>query len=201
MLRVHFGVHSRSLTQMNILKWLTDNNGLLTTIVGFITIIAIFRSPIVALRAQKKIEGLDSQNERKINIFKTLMATRAEPVSFEHVKALNMIDVEFYGDESITNTWNIYRDHLNSYPQNPTEADQKIWNGQTAEYLADLLFEMSKSLGYSFAKLLLKKGAYAPIAHGVLNAEQAIIRRGFVELLAGDKPLKIELLTKPSTNY
>lgn len=178
------------------LKWLTDNIGLVTAIVGLITIYAIYRSPIVALRLQKKIENNDERKERKISIFKTLMATRAEAVSFEHVKALNMIDIEFYGDNGITAAWNSYRDHLNSYPQNPTEADQKIWNGKTADYLTDLLFEMSKLLGYSFDKVLLKKGAYAPIAHGILNAEQAIIRRGFVELLTGDKTLKIELIDK-----
>lgn len=179
-----------------IFKWLTDNIGLVTAIVGLITIYAIYRSPIVALRLQKKIEGDDAQKERKISVFKTLMATRAEAVSLEHVKALNMIDVEFYGDGSITTAWNVYRDHLNSYPQNPTEADEKIWNGKTADYLTDLLFEMSRLLGYNFGKVLLKKGAYAPIAHGILNAEQAIIRRGFVELLSGDKSLKVELLDK-----
>ena len=170
--------------------WLT----LITAIVGIINIGAICLSPQIALRLQKKIEHIDENKKRKLDIFKTLMATRAAAVSFEHVKALNMIDIEFYGDNEITIAWNSYRDHLNSYPQNPTEATQKLWEEKIADYLTDLLFAMSKLLGYSFDKVLLKKGAYSPLAHGILNNEHAIIRRGFVELLTGGKTLKVELI-------
>lgn len=179
-----------------ILEWLTDNIGIITALVGLITIFAIFRSPQVALRLQKKIEQEDNHKERKLNVFKTLMATRAEPVSFEHVKALNMIDVEFYHDQEITSVWNVYRDHLNSYPQNPTEAEQTIWNDKTSEKLAKLLFEMSKCLGYKFDEILLKKGAYTPMAHGFLNVQQAMIRSGCVDILTGRKSLKVEVVTE-----
>lgn len=167
---------------------------IVTTLVGIITIIAIYYSPIVALRVQKEIEAGKEQMQQKMNIFKTLMATRAEPVSSEHVKALNMIDVEFYNDKEITSTWNAYRDHLNSYPQD--EVSQKIWYEKTSEHLTNLLFEMAQLLGFTFDKVLLKKGAYAPIAHGTLNAEQAIMRKNFIELLSGNKCLKVELIEK-----
>jgi len=179
------------------LAWLTDNTGLVTAIVGLITICAIYLSPIVALRLQKKLENDDERKERKINIFKTLMATRAEPLSFEHVKALNMIDIEFYGDNGITDAWNSYRDHLNSYPQNPDQTYQKIWDDKTADYLTGLLFEMSKLLKFDFNKVLLKKGAYVPLAHGILNIEQTIIRQNLIGLLSGKTSLKVELIHKP----
>lgn len=173
-------------------KWLAQN--IVTIIVGIISVYAMYCAPIVALRLQKKIEADDDQKERKLNIFKVLMSTRAEPVSAEHVKSLNMIDVEFYNDREITDTWSIYRDHLNSYPSSPSETDQKLWNERTTEYLTNLLYEMAKLLGYRFDKVLLKKGAYAPIAHDILNLEQAAIRGGFVQLLSGNKSIKVELL-------
>lgn len=123
------------------------------------------------------------------------MATRAEPVSFDHVKALNMIDIEFYGIKEITTSWNKYRDHLNSYPQNnPKESDQKSWNDNTPENLTNLLFEMSKLLGFTFNKELLKKGSYIPDAHSIINIEQMVIRQRLAQLLTGNQTLKVELV-------
>lgn len=176
--------------------WLQD-----ITLSDILTIIAIISSPIVALWLQKKIENRANQKERKLNIFKTLMATRANIVDFEHVKALNMIDIEFYNNRVITSTWEVYRDHLNSYPKDGADAEKAVWNKSVTEYLAKLLFEMAKFLGYDFNEVLLKKGAYAPLVHGALNVEQALIRRGCVELLNGAKTLKVELATpKKSEN-
>lgn len=76
-------------------EWLNNNIGLVTTfvgciaaIVGLITVFAIFRAPIVALRVQKEIEDYKEQKKRKFEIFKTLLATRANTTSLEHVQAL-----------------------------------------------------------------------------------------------------------------
>jgi len=178
---------------MCTLSWFKDI--IIPALIGILTIIAILRSPIIALRVQKKMEGLNNQKERKLDIFKTLMATRADTVSFDHVKALNMIDIEFYSDRTVTSAWEVYRDHLNSFPQNTSEAKRELWDQGKAEKLAELLFEISKNLGYDFNKILLQKGVYAPLAHGLLNNEQASIRRGCVELLNGAKTLKVELAT------
>ena len=61
----------------------------------WITISAIIIGPILAVQVQKLIERYKEKNDRKLNIFKTLMATRGARVSFEHVRALNMIDTEY----------------------------------------------------------------------------------------------------------
>lgn len=47
---------------------------------------------------------------------------------------------------------------------------------------------------YDFDKVILKKGAYSPQAHGILNLEQALIRRGFVELFSGNKAFPVKIL-------
>jgi len=177
-----------------MLKWLTDNIGLITAIVGLITIFAIFYAPVVALKLQRKIEDHNEKKLRKLGIFKTLLATRANTVSLEHVQALNMIDVEFYGEKNIRESWNIYRDHLNSYPQNSDRATQDRWEEKRADYLTDLLYEMSGFFGYDFDKVILKKGAYSPMAHGMLNLEQAIIRKSFIEFLNGDKAVAVKIM-------
>lgn len=175
-----------------MLKFLTDYIGLITAIVGIITIAAIIFSPIIALKIQKKIEKYNEKNQRGLSIFTTLLATRAEPSSLDHVKALNLIDIEFYDEQLIRDSWNIYRDHLNSYPKNSDKPTQDRWEEKRVDYMTDLLYEMSKYFGYNFDKVLLKKGAYYPTAHGILNTEQALIRQGLVQLLWGQTALKVE---------
>lgn len=168
---------------------------IITAIVGIITILAIILSPLIALKVQKKIEIFNEQQSRKLDIFKTLLATRANTVSFEHVKALNMIDIEFYDHKDIRESWNMYRDHLNSqYPSNENKPAQERWEEKRIDYFTDLLYEMSKFFGYEFDRVILKKGAYNPVAHGILDLEQRLIRQGFVNLLLGNTAVKVELI-------
>ncbi|MGC1182221.1 DUF6680 family protein [Legionella sp.] len=164
-------------------------------------ILAILLSPLIALQVQKILDNLSDKKRRKEDIFNTLMETRAQPLSFEHVRALNKIDVAFYKDKSITQSWNNYRDHLNSFPKDAGEIEQKIWTNEIPEKLVKMLFEMSKLLNYEFDEVLLKKGAYSPVAHGYLDSEQAIIRKGLVELFAFRKPLAVSLVNNPEKQH
>lgn len=164
-------------------------------VIGITTICAIFLAPRYALKVQKKIEDNKEKKSRKLDIFKTLLATRANTISFEHVKALNMIDIEFYDEKSIRDCWNIYRDHLNSYPDKYDENKQTFWEEKRKEYLTDLLHLMSLYFWYDFDKVLLKKGAYVPMAHVNIYAEETAFRRMFLEILAGKKPLQISMVS------
>lgn len=183
-----------------MLTWFNANIGCVTAIVGLITIFAIFRAPIIALRIQKKIEDYKEQKKRKLDIFKTLLATRANITSLDHVQALNMIDIEYYEEKNITQLWNIYRDHLNSYPQNHDKPSQDRWEEKRVDYLTDLLHGMSIFFGYDLDKVILRKGAYAPMAHGIWNAELSLIRQGLVQLLMGEKSIKIQLIEDKKEN-
>lgn len=62
-----------------------------------------------------------------------------------------------------------------------------------------MLFEMSKLLNYDFNEVLLKKGAYYPVAHGNLDSEQAKIRKGLVELFDSRKPLVVSIVNHPES--
>src|SRR5579862_9610949 len=91
------------------------------TTVEVITILAILAGPVLAVQAQKWVENFREKKNRKLHIFRTLMATRAPmaKVSAEHVRSLNMIDIEFYDDSNVTEAWKEYLDHLNdsNYPK------------------------------------------------------------------------------------
>lgn len=70
------------------------------TIADILMILAVITGPILAVQVQKLIESWRSKRERKFIIFRVLMATRGTPVSPQHVEALNLIDIEFSGNNT-----------------------------------------------------------------------------------------------------
>jgi hypothetical protein len=121
----------------------------------WITISAIIIGPILAVQVQKLIEGYKEKNDRKLNIFKTLMATRGAKVSFEHVRALNMIDTEFVGISKVTNAWKNYLDCLSTNYE--TETQLALWAEKRDELFVNLLKEIANHLHYDFDDVHLKQ--------------------------------------------
>jgi hypothetical protein len=165
---------------------------------NILMILAVLFAPIVAVQVQKRLEVFREERGRKLWIFKTLMATRAATVSQEHVQALNMIDLEFRGKrfKNVTTAWKSYLDHLNSYPKED-EKRQPLWAERRVDLLTALLLEMGRSLGYEFDEVHVKKGIYAPEAHGRIEDENMLIRRGLLNLLYGDTALKMDVESLP----
>jgi len=155
-------------------------------------LIAVIAGPVLAVQAQKWIEGIRDLSNRRLWIFKTLMATRGSILSIDHVGALNRIDLEFYGNKKyhqVIDAWNVYYAHLNK--KSTTEAETVVWYDRQEDLLADLLFEMGTSLGYKFDKALIKRHVYSPQAHGNLERENELIRKKLIELLMGEINLPI----------
>ncbi len=65
------------------------------TIADWFMIGAVFLGPIVAVQLTRYLDNKKEIRERKLWVFKTLMATRASALSPHHVEALNRIDLEF----------------------------------------------------------------------------------------------------------
>jgi hypothetical protein len=166
-----------------------------------LTIIAVLLAPVVAVQVQKWLELFREDRARKLWIFKTLMATRAATVSPEHVQALNMIDLEFRGTRyrPVTAAWKTYLDHLGSYPKDD-EKRQAVWGERRVDLLTTLLLAMGHALGYEFDDVHVKKGIYAPEAHGQIENENILIRRGLLRLLYGDAEIKMKVTSFPVSN-
>lgn len=171
------------------------------TISDWLVIIAIIIAPVLAVQIQKYMERRKEKSLRKMQIFKTLMATRATPLSPLHVEALNMVDIEFYKDKKIINAWKLLMDNFLNYPQDLKDPDYGSKLSASAEkskeLLTDLLYEMSKTLDYDFDKVHLKRGAYIPKGHADIELEQNIIRRGFVEIFVGKRSIPINVVNTP----
>lgn len=172
----------------------------------WITISAVILGPILAVQAQKLIESIKGRKERKLRLFHTLMETRATRLSGQHVSALNMIDLEFYGrslfgkrwqseaDKKVTNAWKVYNDHLNNrVPDERLDA----WTDKSFELFTSLLYAMAQSLGYDFDEVQLKRGCYNPVRHGRIESEQTRIREGLVEVLDGKRSIPMAVTYLP----
>lgn len=169
-----------------------------------ITVIAIIAGPVLAIQAQKLLERKREDRDRRLRIFKTLMVTRGTVLSPAHVEALNSIDIEFNSgsekDKNVRVAWKAYLDHLDHYPKEGAEDDQKRWKEQTDSLLVELLFEMSKAVGYGFDKTYIKRAAYIPVRYADVELELDFIRRSFVKLFTGDAAIPIQIRIPANTS-
>jgi Family of unknown function (DUF6680) len=188
----------------------------------WLTIIAILAAPLVAIRVEKWLERQREIREQKLRVFRTLMATRATKLSAVHVEALNMIDLTFTGkkEKAVRDRWKECLDKLANAPKPPAtpaetekadpaktskaqteyaqyQADIRKWSDDLDELMANLMYEMGKSLGYDYDKVHIKRGAYIPQEHSEIELEQKAIRKGLVDLLWMRKPLPLDVMGFP----
>lgn len=168
----------------------------------WLIILATIAGPILAVQAQKFVERVRETRQRKLRLFYSLMATRAARVSPEHVQALNMIDLEFYGrtvfgvrlqnrkEKAVLESWRVYLDHLN---QPFADDTLRMWSARGDELFSDLLYKMSLSLTYNFDQVQIKRGIYQPRAHGEQEYAQLAIRDNLAKILSGNQPLRVTL--------
>jgi hypothetical protein len=166
-----------------------------------ITIAAIVFAPLLAFSAQWVLQLLREKRQRKIWIFRTLMSTRATILSPDHVKALNLIDLEFNGngrkDKDVRDAWHTYHDHLYTSRPNTDTSMQAAWDKESNDLLNSLLYRMNMRLGFGFEYSEIKKGAYAPDFYTATEIDLLLIRKGLLALIAGQNSLKMEVTSFP----
>lgn len=159
--------------------------------------IAVLTGPIAAVQVQKWLEKSRENKMRKLDIFKALMTTRITKVSIEHVQALNMIDIEFIENkyEKVIAAWRTYHDHLSN--DDPRSSN---WSQRNDDLFIELLYEMGTSLGYKFDKIMLKRTAYSPVAHGNSEFEEQIIRKGLSSIFSGTSSFPVYIINPDVEN-
>jgi len=161
----------------------------LEVVIGIASVVAIMVSPLVALEVEKHLDDRRESYNRKLTIFKTLMMYRVTPLSPNFVQSLNLVDLEFNGNNedeaAVRDKWKVLLDHFNNYNSvsNPRE--------KAADLTMELLKAMSTCLGFGFDEVYLKRGGYYPELFDTIEKEQHAIRRGVFELLEGNRRLPI----------
>ncbi|WP_312268369.1 DUF6680 family protein [Pseudescherichia sp.] len=169
---------------------------------------AVIIGPILSVQIQKTLEQFRDKKQNRLHIFRTLMSTRSQRLHRDHVQALNMIDIEFYGrkipliktkyqtnkEQAVTHAWKSYNDHLNKGKEYP---DINIWVSKSDDLFTELLYTISQAMNYDFDKVQLQRDCYRPVAHGDLETTQANILKGLEDILKGKTSLPMTITNIP----
>jgi len=151
---------------------------------------AVLLAPLIAIQISVFLENRRETRQRRLNLFRTLMMTRAARLVPDHVNALNMIDIEFSGSDSqskeVRAAWKAYLDILNS-----TDLSGEVWNEKALDLFVDLLHHLAAHVGYDFDRTHLRRNAYFPRGFGETEMDQLAIRTGVRELLEGKRALPV----------
>jgi len=189
-------------------------------VMEILVLLAILAGPFIGIWAQGKLDQKKQAKDRKLDVFKTLMATRATPLSEEHVRALNRIDIEFDGpkEKEVRNIWSTLLDHFGEGPTPPAvpaagalqaeqeeyERDQLKYNNDFARWVervhalrTKLLMEMGALLDYDFNEVHIKKGTYNPRWQEELETTGRSVLKAANEVFTGHRWLPMYIVNWP----
>jgi hypothetical protein len=167
--------------------------------IALATIAAIVVGPILAVIITRKLDREAQALDRKASVYRNLMRTRAIRLDPTHVGALNLVEVEFYGNDRVISSYQDYVRHLAS-PAPPPDEHERYFADRT-DLFVELLFQMGRSLGYQFDKRDLERRAYSPLGWetdaGIQRRNAALLS----EVLEGRRPLPITSVVASKSPY
>src|SRR5581483_11933431 len=159
---------------------------------GILSVIAVLLSPIFALEVQKRLDDRRASLNRKMEIFRKLMTTRATQLSPAHVEALNGIEVEFYSqggeDKKVLDAWRLYINHLNRSTGDGDALNR--WVETKSGLLIDLLYAMAQRLKYDIDKVAIEKNVYHPKGFVEVETEQHALRKAALAVFSGQQAIQ-----------
>lgn len=152
-------------------------------VTGALNVVAIIAAPITALWVQEKREGAKAQRQRRQTIFNALWVNRRRQFYLARVDALNMIDVEFFGEQRVQDAWQALFAHY--CQEHPGLNNDQVFR-EREELFATLLYEISQVLGYKFSRTHIRDNVYRPILHGKFDEMEVQTREALHQLLQSD---------------
>ena len=181
------------------------------TTIEIVTVIALFVGPLLAVLISRWMEDIRSKNERRMDIFRTLMRTRRTRLFLDHVSALNMVEIEFRDEPDVLTAWRTYFENLGS--EQPRRVDEMVSHDSGNEekqireeryntrimkdrekLLATLLHAIAQALNYKVEALDIFEGGYSPQGWANIEMQQETIRRYVVDLYLGKRALPVFVL-------
>src|SRR5215475_5617430 len=147
--------------------------------------------PVLAVQAQKWLEAGREKRDRRLAIFRTLMATRVTMLSAVHVEALNAIPIDFYGKKKVMDEWETYFQHLNS-----SGPENDAWYQRRVDLFVNLLTAIGREVGYSFNTAQMHN-IYFPKAFGIRGNDSDAIQIGMAAIMRGQASFPIEVKVAP----
>lgn len=161
---------------------------------GIWTIIAILVGPISAVLVTRYMDNKRADIARKLDVFRTLMRTRGLPLDWDHVGALNLVEVEFIKHPDVLNAWKEYLNHLAvELPQIEQKERHDQLAGERDALLTKLISEIAKVLKIKVEQLDILRGNYVPRGWEDAAWEERLARRGLIALVTGRTSIAVRL--------
>jgi uncharacterized protein DUF6680 len=166
---------------------------------GVATIIAVLVGPILAVVVTRYIDEGRLKQTRRMDVFRTLMRTRRMRLTPDHVGALNLVEIEFYGEKVVIESWKAYWEHLCLQPPVDQTQQQQFFRHQEG-LLTKLLHAIATTLKFNIEQMEILEGGYIP--QGWIDDDQSVrvMRALILEILHGRRGLPIVPLNFSSQN-
>lgn len=157
------------------------------------TIIGPVISVGISLWATGRHDAEGRLRERQLWVFRTLLSTRGQEINTDHVRALNLIEAEFYRVQPVISCWRMYMAHLNSVPGDRLlEPRENVeFNEGRADHLARLLHQMARHLGFGMGEIDLRRSGYAPSGWLWRENQESAFKNAVIDCLSGRIPLRV----------
>jgi hypothetical protein len=80
----------------------------------------------------------------------------------------------------VIDAWRLHRDNLYQSLDDKDQSAVKVWNERNEGSFIELMYSMSQALRFDFDRVQLKREIYYPRGQGEIEAQNQLIRRGFV---------------------
>ena len=160
---------------------------------GLATIAAVVLGPVIAVWITRRIDEQRADKSRKLDIFRTLMRTRRMQMHWDHVGALNLVEVEFIDHPGVVKAW---KDHLTNLGEQPPPIEQKegfdVFIRKRESLLTKLIDEIAKVINIKVTQLDILEGNYVPRGWNDAEWEQQLLRRRLIDVLYGKAAIPIQ---------
>jgi hypothetical protein len=128
----------------------------------FVTVLATLTTLIVQARQQDR--------DRRMNVLRQLLATRALPADPAYVAAVNLVPVEFNKVRTVMEAWKAYIDCVR---MQPTPGNEIVLNEQARTKQTKLISAIMASLRLDFSEADIQADAY--VSDGFIKRETLVI--------------------------
>lgn len=158
-----------------------------------VTALAAVAGPVIAVWITRMSDDRKDVQGRRMDIFRTLMRTRKLPVHFEHVGALNLIEIEFAADAPVIAAWKDYLKVLGEpIPSENDVAGHTQLRQKRDAKLTKLISSIAKVLKFKVEQMDIFEGNYVPQGWFDDDWEQKLARKGMIDVLSGRRPILIQ---------
>ena len=161
----------------------------------FFIALATVIGPIAAVVITRLMDDRKAREMRRYFVFSTLMALRGQSIHAEHVRALNLVQLEFAKNSHVINSWRNFINHV----ETDATVDPTSWNMKYRDLLNQLLVDIAKDLKIQSNEIDLARGGYYPRGWA-FQEERIQAAQEFVHgLSSGTKAVPVKLVEAGET--